>query len=156
MSPSSAGMKSKPNKKSELSRQQTVIRHVKGMGCAGYLNMPVAWENSYRISIQHNLIYNIKYTVKQKDNQNAAAWIMLAYLFAYSNPEFDACFMLVSSLAYSLTQKMEAPCSPETLDVFQRTIRHYNPENRTLHIHRLILKFITRFWTLCMVQYSKN
>jgi hypothetical protein len=38
-------------------------------------------------------------------------------------------------LAYSSTLKMEAKCSSETSVVFQRTIRRYIHENRTLHNH---------------------
>jgi hypothetical protein len=43
------------------------------------------------------------------------------------------CFMLVSSLAYSSALKMEATCSSETSVDFQRTMRSYIPEGRTLH-----------------------
>jgi hypothetical protein len=46
-----------------------------------------------------------------------------------------ACFMLVSFLAYSSTQKTEATCSSETAVYFQRTTLRYIPENRTLHNH---------------------
>jgi hypothetical protein len=42
-------------------------------------------------------------------------------------------FMLVSCSAYSLTLKMEATHSSETSVEFQRTTRHYVPEDRTLH-----------------------
>jgi hypothetical protein len=44
------------------------------------------------------------------------------------------CFTLVSYLAYSLTLKMEATCSSETLVDFQRTSQHYIPEDRTLFL----------------------
>jgi hypothetical protein len=46
-------------------------------------------------------------------------------------------FTLVSSLAYSSTLKMEATCSSELSVDFQRTTRHYIPEDGILH------KFIT-------------
>jgi hypothetical protein len=42
------------------------------------------------------------------------------------------CFMLVSILASSLTLKMEATCTSETLIEFQRTTWRYIPEDRTL------------------------
>jgi hypothetical protein len=41
-------------------------------------------------------------------------------------------FMLVSYLAYSLTLKNEVTCFSETPVGFQRTIRRYIPEDRTL------------------------
>jgi hypothetical protein len=41
--------------------------------------------------------------------------------------------MLDSCLAYSLRLKMEATCSSETSNDFQRTTRRYIPEDRTLH-----------------------
>jgi hypothetical protein len=44
------------------------------------------------------------------------------------------CFTLVSSLAYSLTLKMEATCFSETSVDFQRTTRFYIPEDGTLHL----------------------
>jgi hypothetical protein len=43
--------------------------------------------------------------------------------------------LLVSCLAYSPNLKMEATCSSETSVDFQRTTRHYIPEERT-HNHR--------------------
>jgi hypothetical protein len=43
--------------------------------------------------------------------------------------------MLISCLSYSLTQKMEVTCSSEISVAFQRTTRHYLPEDRTLHNH---------------------
>jgi hypothetical protein len=42
-----------------------------------------------------------------------------------------ACFMLVSSLAYSPTLKMQAICSSETSVGFRRPTRHHIPEDRT-------------------------
>jgi hypothetical protein len=42
-------------------------------------------------------------------------------------------FTLVSYLAYSSTLKMEATCSSETSEDFQRTTRRYIPEDRTLN-----------------------
>jgi hypothetical protein len=42
--------------------------------------------------------------------------------------------MLVSCLSYS-TLKMEVACSSETPVDFQRTVRHYIPEDRTFHNH---------------------
>jgi hypothetical protein len=46
----------------------------------------------------------------------------------------SACHLLVSCSAYSLTMKMEATCSSETLVNFQRTGRRYILEdNNTLH-----------------------
>jgi hypothetical protein len=45
---------------------------------------------------------------------------------------FAACFMLVSCLAYSMTLKMEATCSSETLVDFQMTMWHCISEDRTL------------------------
>jgi hypothetical protein len=44
------------------------------------------------------------------------------------------CFTVVSFLAYSWTLKMEAICSSETSFDFQRTIRRYISEDRTLII----------------------
>jgi hypothetical protein len=41
-----------------------------------------------------------------------------------------------SYLAYSSTLKMEVTCSCERSFAFQRTIRHYIPEDRTLPNHR--------------------
>jgi hypothetical protein len=43
-----------------------------------------------------------------------------------------SCYALVSCLAYSSTLKMEATCSSETSVEFQRTIRRYTPEDRTI------------------------
>jgi Kef-type K+ transport system membrane component KefB len=43
-------------------------------------------------------------------------------------------FTLVSCSAYSSALKMEATCSSEMSVDFQRTIRHYIPEFRTLFI----------------------
>jgi hypothetical protein len=40
-------------------------------------------------------------------------------------------FMLVSWLSYSSTLKMGAACSSETSIDFQRTARHYIPEDRS-------------------------
>jgi hypothetical protein len=48
---------------------------------------------------------------------------------------FATCFMLVSCLAYSLTQKMEVTCSSETSVDFQQATWHYIPADRTLHNH---------------------
>jgi hypothetical protein len=42
---------------------------------------------------------------------------------------------LVSCSPYSLTLKMEAICSSETLVDFQQTTFHYIPEDNTLHNH---------------------
>jgi hypothetical protein len=47
---------------------------------------------------------------------------------------FEPDFKLTSCSAYSLTLKMEATCFSETSVDFQRTIRHYIPEDRTLDI----------------------
>jgi hypothetical protein len=46
-------------------------------------------------------------------------------------------FMLVSCAAYSLTLKMEALCSSETLVDFQRTTQRYIPEDSTLQYFSL-------------------
>jgi hypothetical protein len=43
-----------------------------------------------------------------------------------------ACFMLVSVLAFSLTLKMKATRTSETLIAFQQTTWRYIPEGRTL------------------------
>jgi hypothetical protein len=43
---------------------------------------------------------------------------------------------LVSCLAYSSTLKLETTCSPETSVDFQRTTRHFIPEDKTLHNYR--------------------
>jgi hypothetical protein len=48
-------------------------------------------------------------------------------------------FRLVYCLAYSSTLKMEPTCSSETSIDFQRSIRHYIPEDRTLR-HKFCLK----------------
>jgi hypothetical protein len=45
------------------------------------------------------------------------------------------CLMLISCLAYFLTLKMEATCSPKMSVAFQQTTWHYIPEDRTLHDH---------------------
>lgn len=45
-----------------------------------------------------------------------------------------ACFMQVSSLAYSSTAKMEAKCSSETSVHFHRTTSHYISEDRNYHL----------------------
>jgi hypothetical protein len=45
------------------------------------------------------------------------------------------CLMLVSSLAYSSTLKMEETCQTETSVDFQRITRCYIPEDRSLHNH---------------------
>jgi hypothetical protein len=45
-------------------------------------------------------------------------------------------FTSVSCLAYSSVLKMEVTCSFEITADFQRTTRHYIPEQRTLHNHR--------------------
>jgi hypothetical protein len=42
-------------------------------------------------------------------------------------------FTLVSCSAYSSTLKMEATCSSETSNDFQRITRRYIPEDSTLH-----------------------
>jgi hypothetical protein len=47
---------------------------------------------------------------------------------------WDIILTLVSCLAYSLSLKMEATCSPETSVDFQRTTRRYSPEDGTLQI----------------------
>jgi hypothetical protein len=47
-------------------------------------------------------------------------------------------FMLVVCLAYILTMKLEATCSSETSDDFQRNTRRYIPENRTLNNRRCV------------------
>jgi hypothetical protein len=44
-------------------------------------------------------------------------------------------FTLVSCSAYSSTLNIEAICSSETSADFQRTARHYIPEDSTLHNH---------------------
>jgi hypothetical protein len=49
---------------------------------------------------------------------------------------FATCFMLVSCLAYFSTFNMEATCNPETSVNFQRTMRRYIPEARTLRYRR--------------------
>jgi hypothetical protein len=46
------------------------------------------------------------------------------------------CFTLLSCMAYSPIQKMEATCSSETSVNLQRSTRRYIPEDRTLHNHR--------------------
>jgi hypothetical protein len=46
------------------------------------------------------------------------------------------CFKLVSSLAYSLTVKMEAICSSETLVYFHQTTRRCVPKYNVLEKHR--------------------
>jgi hypothetical protein len=46
------------------------------------------------------------------------------------------CFVPVSCLAYTSTLKMEATYSSEMSVDFQQTTQPYNPEDRTLHIHR--------------------
>jgi hypothetical protein len=43
----------------------------------------------------------------------------------------SACFMPVSSFAFSSTQKMEAVCSSKRLLIL-RTTGHYFPEDRTV------------------------
>jgi hypothetical protein len=53
------------------------------------------------------------------------------------------CFTVVSCLAYS-TLKMEATRSSETSVDFQRTTRHYIPEERTLYNHGVTCLF--SFW----------
>jgi hypothetical protein len=45
-------------------------------------------------------------------------------------------FALVSCPAYSSALKVEAMCSSETSVDFQRTARHYIPEDSALHNHR--------------------
>jgi hypothetical protein len=47
-----------------------------------------------------------------------------------------ACFLLVSRVAYSSTQKMEEIFSCETSGDFHRATRRYIPEDRALHNHR--------------------
>jgi hypothetical protein len=47
----------------------------------------------------------------------------------------DACFTLVSCLAYYSTLKMEATCSSETFFDFHWTVRRYIPEDRNIHNH---------------------
>jgi hypothetical protein len=49
-----------------------------------------------------------------------------------------AAFTLVSSVAYSLTVRMEVTRSSDKLIVFQRTTRCYIPENTTLHCDRVL------------------
>jgi hypothetical protein len=39
-------------------------------------------------------------------------------------------------MAYSFTLKMEAKCFSDIFVEFERTTRHYIPENKTLHTHR--------------------
>jgi hypothetical protein len=46
--------------------------------------------------------------------------------------KIDACFMLVSCLAYSSTLKMEAICSSKTYVVLQMSTWRYIPEGRKL------------------------
>jgi hypothetical protein len=48
----------------------------------------------------------------------------------------QACFILVSNLAYFSTLKMEATCFFETSVDLQRTTRRYISEDRTPHKHR--------------------
>jgi hypothetical protein len=45
-------------------------------------------------------------------------------------------FTLVSCFAYSWTVKMVSTCSSEMSVDFQRTTRHYIPEDRTLQINQ--------------------
>jgi hypothetical protein len=61
---------------------------------------------------------------------------LLGYNAVASQPTLclPPAFTLVSCLAYSSTLKMEAKCSSETSVDFQRTTRHYIPEDRTLQI----------------------
>jgi hypothetical protein len=56
--------------------------------------------------------------------------------------------MLVSCLAYSSTLNMETTCFSETSVDFQRTIRRYIPEDRTL---RLVLQFEKRCRPKCKI-----
>jgi hypothetical protein len=59
-------------------------------------------------------------------------------------------FILLSSSTYS-TLKMEAISSSETSADFQRTTRHYIPEDSTLHIHHCEnLKSCKRIHGCCM------
>jgi hypothetical protein len=70
--------------------------------------------------------------------------VMKSYIFRRITPcsLLATCFTLVSCLAYSSTMKMEATCSSETSVDFQRTTRHYIPEDKTLlkHCYRLSLE----------------
>jgi hypothetical protein len=57
-----------------------------------------------------------------------------------SRAERATYFMLVSSLAYTLTLKMEAMFSSKTSVDFQRTIRHYIPKDRNFHVEWCLVK----------------
>jgi hypothetical protein len=46
------------------------------------------------------------------------------------------CFTLVPCLVYSSTPMIEATCSSETSDDFQRPAKRYIPEDTTVHNHR--------------------
>jgi hypothetical protein len=61
------------------------------------------------------------------------------------------CFILVSSLAYSLTLKMEVTCSSETSVDFQQTMQSYLSEDRILHNHRCknLESYIPHVFTAC-------
>jgi hypothetical protein len=54
----------------------------------------------------------------------------------------DACFMLVSCLAYSSTLKMEEICFSETSVDFQQATCHHIPEDRTI----FRINFYSSFW----------
>jgi hypothetical protein len=56
-----------------------------------------------------------------------------------------ACFLLVTSLAYSSTLKIEATCSSEASVDFHRTTQCYNPEDTHLFIC-IIFKLLVQFY----------
>jgi hypothetical protein len=83
----------------------------------------------------------------QARNQHESRWFCLPSIF-----------MLVSWLAYSLIQKMEATCSSATSVDLQWATQSYIPEDRTLHnqgyenlnscIHKICLKICDKHWLM--------
>jgi hypothetical protein len=67
-------------------------------------------------------------------------------MFQTGRALFAASFMLVSSLAYSLTPKMDVPCSSEMLVDFQQTTQHYLPEERALQNNYRLYLNINSFY----------
>jgi hypothetical protein len=63
---------------------------------------------------------------------------------------------MVSCLAYSLTLKMVATCSSETLVGFPRTTWHYIPEGRTLSSSFVLLMMLALKVSLYLVHCSKK
>jgi hypothetical protein len=104
-------------------------------------------KNSYIVVVMKNFIFwditpcsRLKVKPTFQRNQGESCW--------QGEFSFPPSFTLVSCWAYSSTLKMEATCSSETSVGFQRTTRHYFPEDSTLHscsatqemIHLLLIR----------------